>query len=136
VDRDEVAGARVVEEAQAVLPAADGLRSRSAETELAIGPLERDCVDEEVGADAVADGPPPDAAAVDRPQDVVRRPATEQSGHREDVQDVEGMDGVGAVGRLGREPAPGRRSDSRPESLLDGASNAVMAPSSRSPPSQ
>ena len=103
---------------EAVGPAADRLDPRRTQSQLAPGPRERHRIDQQVRPDPVPDDPPPDAAAVDDTEHVVRRTATQQTDHREDVENMEGVDGVSAVGGLGREPAPGRRAGARAEAQL------------------
>ena len=85
-------------------------------------PLERDRVDEQVPADPVADGAPPDPAVVDRaPGRRPTGPPRSKPDDREDVEDVEGVDGWAPSGALSRASARPSPAQTRPEARLDRA---------------
>ena len=137
VDRDDVAGSRRVDEPEAVLPAADRLGPGSAKPQLAVAPLERDGVDEKVASDPVADGAPPDPAAVDRAQDVAGRLTAEETGDGEDVEDVKAWTGCAPTGafvasQLQADP----RSRGRKRVSTEAPNAATGLPRACSPPSQ
>src|SRR3990170_7023938 len=93
VDRDDVAGHDVIDEAGPVDPAPDPLDAGWRETELALRHLERHGRDHEPVAVALEDAAPADPARIHDLEGPIGLPGPHEPEAREDVEDVEGVDG-------------------------------------------